>query len=69
MAIKHIERLSDYALAVFDIYDLVAAAGDILGTGIVDKIFIIARRIKIGNIALGDLQPGQWRKITTPILR
>ncbi|WP_407446839.1 pseudouridine synthase [Fibrobacter sp.] len=26
-------------------------------------------RIKIGNIALGDLQPGLWRKITTPILR
>lgn len=26
-------------------------------------------RIKIGNIALGDLQPGQWRQITVPILR
>jgi 23S rRNA pseudouridine2457 synthase len=26
-------------------------------------------RIKIGNIALSDLQPGQWRQITAPILR
>ena len=26
-------------------------------------------RIKIGNTALGDLQPGQWRQITVPILR
>jgi 23S rRNA pseudouridine2457 synthase len=26
-------------------------------------------RTKIGNIALGDLQPGQWRKITAPILK
>ena len=25
-------------------------------------------RVKIGNITLGDLQPGQWRQITTPIL-
>lgn len=25
-------------------------------------------RVKIGNIALGDLQPGQWRQVTTPIL-
>ena len=26
-------------------------------------------RIKIGNVSLGDLQPGEWRQVTEPILR
>ena len=53
MAVKYIERLGYDALAVFDVYNLVAVAVNVLRTGLEQAVFKAAVLIEIGDILAG----------------